>query len=383
MNIEAIVLSIVSITFSSLIAYTVYLIFTYLNKKALGMQTLTDEMVKDSIYLMVLMETISMIVIVVKLILGFTGHSLAILFTLLVQFAISLTTWQCNMIFWVRYLNVFHQAFLNNFDESLIKRTTRCTVGLVSTISVLMAMGSIENTIMYLVMTDGDQIHLTYPITNPIVISMIICLITILGIQFKIVVFKKMVDAKGLRKAHGNSRKIEESGSGSGSGRRYAHNSSQMESGEALDQVGNSQDSFDSKTYQIEILMLSFGILITLVLWFMIPGDDLYAKQLRGIVMRQIIQLTTYLICIKRNEKMFLSCKHQVLTQFCCRTEIIADLNAVTDTHQETNENVNLDQNEDYNEHANESDQGGPSGTTQVQVIQVQPKNSADEDKIE
>ena len=120
MNIEAIVLSIVSITFSSLIAYTVYLIFTYLNKKALGMQTLTDEMVKDSIYLTVLSEAMSTIVF--KFILGFTipiGHSLAVLFTSLLQFVTLLTIWQFNMIFWMRYLNVFHQAFLNNFDETV------------------------------------------------------------------------------------------------------------------------------------------------------------------------------------------------------------------------------------------------------------------------
>ena len=80
---------------------------------------------------------------------------------------------------------------------------------------------------------------------------------------------------------------------------------------------------------------------------------------------------------------MFLFCKHQVLTQFCCRTEIIADMNAVT----ENKDNVNLDQTEDYNDFEGDSDQGGPSGTTKVQVIQVQQKNSTNdqeqEDKIE
>ena len=89
---------------------------------------------------------------------------------------------------------------MNNYDESLIKRTTRCTVGLVSIIPVLMAMRSIENTMVYIIMTDGDQIPVAYPITNPIVISMIICLITIIGIQFKIEVYKMVVDAKVLRR---------------------------------------------------------------------------------------------------------------------------------------------------------------------------------------
>ena len=374
MEIGALVLCILSAIFSSLIAYTVYLIFTYLNKKALGMQTLTDEMVKDSIYVMVLQEAMSTIVF--KFILGFTipiGHSLAVLFTSLLQFVALLTIWQFNMIFWMRYLNVFHQAFLNNFDERLIKRATRCTVGLVSTISILIMMGNIKNTIMYQVMTDGDLIHLM----NPIAISMIICLIAIIGIQFKIEVFKKMVDAKGLKTAQGSS--IKNQPRGHSCGRRYALNSSQLESGEDLDQGGISQHVRQLKTYRIEIIMLAFGFFINIFLWYLIPNDNLYEKLLKGFVFRQFMQLAITLICIKRNEKMFLFCKDQVLAHFCCSTEIIADLNAGT----ETNENENLDQNEDDED---DSYQGGPSGTAQVQVIQVQPKDSSkndQEDKIE
>ena len=361
MNIEKIVLSIISFTFSSLIAYTVYLIFKYLNKKALGMQTLLDEMVKDSIYLMVLMETISMIAIVSKLILGFTSHFLAILLTLLIQLSISLTTWQCNMIFWIRYLIVFHQAFLNNYDESLIKRTTRCTVGLVSIISVLMAMRSIENTMVYIIMTDGDQIPVAYPITNPIVISMIICLITIIGIQFKIEVYKMVVDAKVLRRVNRYSRKIVPMGS------------------------ETAKDISHSKMYRIEFLMLSFGILITLFLWFMIPGDDMYEKQLRAIVMRQFIQLAIFLICIKRNGNIFLFCKSQLNSQICCRSTKIyaADQNDIPKIHQETNVNENDNDKEDQNEnHEDDSDQRGGK----IGFIEAQPKNATtddEKDKIE
>ena len=38
----------------------------------------------------------------------------------------------------------------------------------------------------------------------------------------------------------------------------------------------------------------------------------------------------------------------------------------------------NLEQNGDYED---DSDQGRPSGTTEVQVIQVQPKNSTDDEE--
>ena len=102
--------------------------------------------------------------------------------------------------------------------------------------------------------------------------------------------------------------------------------------------------------------LILFGILITLFLWFMIPGDDMYEKQLRAIVMRQFIQLTISLICIKRNEKMFLFCKHQFFIHFCGRTDIIVDLNVVTEACE------NLDQNED------DSYQGGSSTTASVQI---------------
>ena len=224
-----------------------------------------------------------------------------------------------------------------------------------------MAMRSIENTMVYIIMTDGDQIPVAYPITNPIVISMIICLITIIGIQFKIEVYKMVVDAKVLRRVNRYSRKIVPMGS------------------------ETAKDISHSKMYRIEFLMLSFGILITLFLWFMIPGDDMYEKQLRAIVMRQFIQLAIFLICIKRNGNMFLFCKSQVNSQLCCRSTKIyaADQNDIPKIHQETNVNENDNDKEDQNEnHEDDSDQRGGK----IGFIEAQPKNATtddEKDKIE
>ena len=330
MEIGALVLCILSAIFSSLIAYTVYLIFTYLNKKALGMQTLTDEMVKDSIYLMLVFEILTTILL--QMILEFTrpiGHFLAILFTLLLQFVALLTIWQFNMIFWMRYLNVFHQALLNNFDERLIKRTTRCTVGLASTITMAITMGNLEKTLLYQVMTDDSG---PIQLMNPLTISKMICLITIVGIQLKIEAFKKSVDSQGLGTVQEGVREND------------------------LDQGGISQHVEQLKTYRIEILILTFGIFINIFLWLLIPNDNLYEKLLKGVVMRQFMQLAISLICIKRNEKMFLFCKHQFFIHFCGRTDIIVDLNVVTEACE------NLDQNED------DSYQDGSSTTASVQT---------------
>ena len=86
MNIEAIVLYVFSVVFGLLIVRVAYLVVTYLNKKALGMQTLVDQMVKDIIYLSVFFEIIHS---VVRLIIQLTrpiSHSMAVLVTLVAHF---------------------------------------------------------------------------------------------------------------------------------------------------------------------------------------------------------------------------------------------------------------------------------------------------------
>ena len=69
MNIMTIVLFMFSGIFGLLIVCVAYLVVTYLNKKALGMQTLVDQMIKDTIYLAAFFE---IILSVVRLIVQFT-----------------------------------------------------------------------------------------------------------------------------------------------------------------------------------------------------------------------------------------------------------------------------------------------------------------------
>ena len=144
MNIAAIVLYILSVVFGLLMVCVAYLIVTYLNKKALGMQTLMDPIIKDTIYLATVSEIIGS---VMMLIVQFTrplSHSLAVLFTIAAQFLKLIGICQLNMIFWMRYLYVFHYANLNIVDEKLMKRITRSCVAILSTILMIMSIGNCD-----------------------------------------------------------------------------------------------------------------------------------------------------------------------------------------------------------------------------------------------
>ena len=330
MNIEAIVLYVFSVMFGLLIVCVAYGVVRYLNKKALGMQTMVDQMVKDIIYLSVFFEIIHCIIIIVQLTRPLS-HYMAVLFTLVILFLRLSGLCQLSMIFLVRYLYVFHYANLNMVDEKLMKRITRCSVGILSTILLLMAMSNVENTILYQHFTDGDSI----PVLNPVLaLTVFISLVIIIIIQFKIEMFKKSVDTKQF---------------------------DQLESGE--DQFGNCQ-YLKLETYRIEVLILVFGILFTLSLyWSINTGEDL--NLIKAIVSARFLQLVFTLICIKRSEKMFSFFKNQIIIWFCChqRTNggIIANSN---NQWQETYVNDSLDQNEDQNTNDNHLGQGEVGGKT-------------------
>ena len=316
MNTEAIVLYVFSVVFGLMISFVAYLVVTYLNKKALGMQTLVDQMVKDTIYLAVFFEIILSILRLINQLSRPISHSIAVLFTLVNQFSRLTGLWQLNMIFLMRYLYVFHYANLNNIDEKLIKRITRCSVGILSTIITLMAMGNVENTHVYQHLTDGDII----PGMNLVKMTAIISLVIIIIIQFKIEMFKKSVDSK---------------------------QSDQLESGE--EQFGNCQ-YLKMETYRIEVLILVFGMLIMLSFyWSLGTSEDLNSNYLLAIVLEKLLNIVFALICVKRSEKMFSFFKSQIITWFCCHphtnTGIIGDL--INESWQETYVTNSLDQNEE------------------------------------
>ena len=94
----------------------------YFNQKALGMQTIFDEMIKDKIYLSLLSCTFA---IVMDIILEYAiplNHYVAVPIFLCHQIIIMSELWQLIVIAIIRYLSVFHHPLLNMIDESLLKR---------------------------------------------------------------------------------------------------------------------------------------------------------------------------------------------------------------------------------------------------------------------
>ena len=326
MNIEAIVLYVFSVVFGLLIACVAYLVVTYLNKKALGMQTLVDQMVKDTIYLAIFFEIILSILRLITQLTRPISYSIAVLFTLVNQFSRLTGLWQLNMIFLMRYFYVFHYANLNIVDEKLMKRITRSCVAILSTILMLMSIGNVEDSHAYQHFTDGDSISVLNPV---VVLTAIISLVIIIIIQFKIEMFKKSVDTRQF---------------------------DQLETGE--DQFVNCQ-YLKLETYRIEVLILVSGILLMLSFWFVNSTEDLDIKFFQAILLEKFLFLSISLICIKRSEKMFSFCKNQIFAWFCQHPHtnevIIADLN-LDSNNQETYVTDILDQN------SNNDDQGEVTG---------------------
>ena len=84
-------MTIVLIVFSGvlglLIVCVAYSVVTYLNKKALGMQTLVDQIIKDTIYLAVFFEFLLYVVRLIGHLTRPISQSLAVLVALVIQFA--------------------------------------------------------------------------------------------------------------------------------------------------------------------------------------------------------------------------------------------------------------------------------------------------------
>ena len=123
MKIEAIILYIFQVIFILLEAYIAYLALEYLKKKPLGMQTILDEVVKDTIMCVLLNQVLR--VFVSHLMLEFARQledAVALIVTKLVIFFTAMRLWQFFSVIIVRYMLVFYHTYLNKFDEKITRR---------------------------------------------------------------------------------------------------------------------------------------------------------------------------------------------------------------------------------------------------------------------
>ena len=270
MNSEQIILYIFKVTLGILGPIIAYLPVRYLNQKALGMQTVFDQMMKDLLYLIIFKSlSIFPIMDLVREFLMPVNHYLAIVATALNQFLTLIILWQYSVLIGVRFLSVFHPTYLSN--ENLIKNITRGFISIISGLSILSS--DLENSILYNLLS-GKKPH-AQSISKPVIVSSAICIIAQIIVQYKLEMFKKTVD----------SRCFDEIFNGIENQRRC-----------------ESRTRF--YTHRVEFGIMACPFLFGLYMSFFGP-DDIYITLLRVIVFFQIIFLIAFPgVIIYKNDNM-------------------------------------------------------------------------------
>ena len=122
MSSEWVFLYILNAILSIVGAFVGYLILKYLNQKALGMQTIYDQMIKDQIYLSIINSAVRFLMIIVIEYMNPINKTIALLINLLNFMLLSAKIWQFSIILLIRHLSVFYQNLMNSVDEYLVKR---------------------------------------------------------------------------------------------------------------------------------------------------------------------------------------------------------------------------------------------------------------------
>ena len=168
-----------------------YLPVKYLNQKALGMQTVFDQMMKDLLYLIIFksISVFPILALIVEFLMP-VNHYLAIAITIVTQFSNLVILWQYVALIGVRFLSVFHPIYLQN--ENLIKTITRCFIGFICLSSILSS--DLENNTVTYNYLSGKKTQAS-SMSKPYIFSSSICIIAQIIVQYKLEIFKKTVDS--------------------------------------------------------------------------------------------------------------------------------------------------------------------------------------------
>ena len=295
MKIEAIILYILQVLFLLLESYVAYLVLQYLKRKSLGMQTILDKVVKDTI-LSVLFDQI-LRVLVMGLIVEFTiplSENTAFIIMTLIHFFSVLRVWYIFSVIVVRYILVFYHTYLNIFDEKVTRRIIRCFVGIFSAIIVLL---DSRNNSKYYLLIGNVSLDLKSLVKtgskNFIILGFIVFTALIIS-QYQIEKFKKSVDSQSFD----NLETIEE-----GQGAKRCMN----------------QMHFNP--YRIEIMT---GFLLGLLNGFfqilLYSWHDLYVNRLRKTLLMEVSTIIVAFMFVFKNEKIHSFIKHQILSQLFCQS---------------------------------------------------------------
>ena len=272
-----------------------YLILKYLNQKALGMQTIIDQMIKDQIHLTMPLWTISFIILTSIQCMTPINHNIALALCLLSHMLLLAKVWQFSVTLVIRYFSVFYQNIMNSLDECLVKRLTRSFVGIVSIISALIS--DLENTVVYQQMTEKrlrNDISLQLDLPKMLFISPIICVIILIVTQYQIEMFKKSVDAQA---------KFDQ-----------------------LDEDKNNQERnrtiYDKNTVRILLSLSSVGlfcvILILISYYSTLSSPDYIHLLIASCTLNFICNIVIPVIYIVRNENLYHFCRCQIIKIFKC-----------------------------------------------------------------
>ena len=174
------------------------LIWKYLNKKSLGMQTLLDLVIKDHIRLLSMTIVVSTIpYIQVKDLNQKVGASNSHYLAMGALYAYQITVMALFVQMFVsniiRYLAVFHQGFLNDIDDENIIRGTRIAIAMTSLTTVPLTDVGYKS-VLYSHFSGIQSERITVPNSYPIKMMVALNLVSIVYTQLKIEYYKKKVD---------------------------------------------------------------------------------------------------------------------------------------------------------------------------------------------
>ena len=252
----------------------------YFNQKALGMQTIFDEMIKDKIYLSLLSCAFT---IVMDVILEYAiplNHFVAVPIFLCHQIIIISELWQLIVIAIIRYLSVFHHPLLNIVDESLLKRMTRIFVVFMSTLLELI--GDLDNSNLYILLTGNFKISDNLIHSKPILCATLLCTTISIFTHRKIEKFKKHVDSQ--------------------------RNFDQLEEGEESQEINSIDCELGNKGTTTGRILVAIGCIINviIIIYMFIKIEDHAIRRLEALLLIHFFNLNVIpMILVMRNETIF------------------------------------------------------------------------------
>ena len=288
---EAVFWNILQVISTILGSFTAYIVLKYLNKKPLGMQTIFDEIIKDTIYLNVLDWLIFVVMgISVEFLAPLNHYARNTLIICHITVTIAVVN-QLSILMFIRYLYVFYPTQMNN--AHFAKNLARLFLVYISFTTALLI--DIKNVPLYYVASGKTEENGLNP--KPIFLMTIgMCGIILIFTQYKIEKFNQSVDSQQ------QDMQVEEAGG---------------------EENQNFSDKYSKNTYRIVLIILfvyftSFALYIRMTPWL-----NLYMKTLRFTCMKYLILHNVIpTIFIVRNDTLFCFMKIQILKILkckCCR----------------------------------------------------------------